>query len=63
MTGNCNIYAEQKILVMNETKRYEIWQKKNFCNLPKFVIESEKNIIALATCIKQAESLTTSFSF
>jgi hypothetical protein len=42
MTGNCNIHAERKILVMNETKRYEIWQIKNFSNLPQFVIESEK---------------------
>ncbi len=24
--GNCNIYAEWKILLVNETKQYEIWQ-------------------------------------
>jgi hypothetical protein len=38
--GNCNIHAEQKILVMNEMKQYEIQSKpkvlvkENFHNLP-----------------------------
>ncbi len=41
--GNCDIHAEEKISVMNETKWYETWSKlkvlvkKNFRNLlPNF---------------------------
>jgi hypothetical protein len=27
LISNCNIHAEQKILVMDETRRYKIWSK------------------------------------
>jgi hypothetical protein len=42
---NWHIHAEQKISVMNETKRYKIWAKpnifdlKNFRNLPPNFIQ------------------------
>jgi hypothetical protein len=42
--GNCDVGAEQKILVTNEMKQFKIWSKlkvlniKNICNLlPNFV--------------------------
>jgi hypothetical protein len=62
LVGNCDIHAEQKILVVNETKWYKNWSKltflviKNFHNLlPNFVEFLKQSLLEFCPfCINES---------